>query len=303
MRKSPSEKDQISYLPARLDPMQIVASCEEADDHELHWIQRWAGRLVRRSREDNLAPRGSPELIQERSRRASGSLGRSPIVQRRLAAILFADLAGYTRLMENYESDTHQRLMTLFENVVDPTMAAADGCIVKNTGDGFLARFESVGSALECAIAIQRGTFGYEAKQPPERRLAFRMGLHVADIVIEARDIYGSGVNLAARLQQLAEPGTITISASVREQFGGRLLLAITDLGYVKLKNISTPVRVFRVLPLLEAEHRQSRLVETACHLAPAIALPPFVECGQIQTTVAWPRYSRRCRPGASQQL
>jgi adenylate cyclase len=169
-------------------------------------------------------------------------------MERRLAAILFADVAGYTRLMDEYEADTHNRLMALFEEVINPALSSSRGQIVKNTGDGFVARFESVSDAFECAVAVQTGVFSREADQPRERRVAFRVGLHVGDIVVEAHDVYGAGVNLAARLQEIAEPGTLAISASVREQLGSKLKLPTTDLGSLTLRNIAGPVRVFRVV-------------------------------------------------------
>jgi len=178
-------------------------------------------------------------------------------MQRSLAAILMADVAGYTRLMDEYEAETHPRLMALLDEVVEPAIAAATGRIVKNTGDGFLACFASLNTAVECAAGIQQTVRSREAAQPPEKQIAFRMGLHVGDIVVEARDVYGAGVNLAARLQELAEPGGLMISASVREQLGNNLKLPIIDLGNVTLKNIAAPARVFRVVtsPGPDAEH------------------------------------------------
>src|SRR5207244_1397565 len=134
-----------------------------------------------------------------------------------LAAILFADVAGYTRLMDEYEADTHGRLMMLLEEVIEPAIASSRGHVVKNTGDGFVARFESVSDAFTCAVDIQRSVHTRESPYSAERRLAFRMGLHAGDIVVEAHDVYGAGVNLAARLQELAEPEELAISASVRE--------------------------------------------------------------------------------------
>src|SRR5260221_4316181 len=175
------------------------------------------------------------------------------VMQGRLAAILFDDIAGYTRLMDQYDSETHARLMAVFREIVEPMVAAAQGTIVKNTGDGFLARFESVNNAFQCATQMQQSVDAREADRPSEKRIAFRMGLHVGDIAVEDRDVYGAGVNLAARLQELAEPGSVTISASVREQLGGNLTRQMVDLGNVSLKNIAEPVRAFRVEVLLEA--------------------------------------------------
>src|ERR1044071_5032936 len=152
-------------------------------------------------------------------------------MQRKLAAVLFADVAGYTRLMDVYEAETHHRLMTIFDEIVDPAIAATGGRLVKSTGDGFLARFESVIAGVECAVAIQQSANSREACQAAAKLLVFRMGLHVADVIIEPRDVYGAGVNIAARLEELAEPGSITISASVREQLGTTLKLRSVDLG------------------------------------------------------------------------
>ena len=170
-------------------------------------------------------------------------------MQRTLAAILFADIAGYTRLMDQYEAETHLRLMRVIEEIVEPAVAAANGSIVKNTGDGFLARFASVNEAFRSATGIQQGVNSREADQPAEKRIEYRMGLHVGDIVVEARDVYGAGVNLAARLQELAAPGGLAISSSVREQLGAGLKLPITDLGNVSLKNIADPVRIYALGP------------------------------------------------------
>src|SRR5437763_2114138 len=203
-------------------------------------------------------------------------------MERRLAAILFADVAGYTRLMDEYEADTHGRLMTLFEEVIGPAITSARGQIVKNTGDGFVARFESVSDAFGCAVSIQRSIHTRESSCSMERRLAFRMGLHAGDIVVEAHDVYGAGVNLAARLQELAEPEEVVISASVREQLGGNLKLPTIDLGQVTLKNITAPIRVFRVLTLGESERKRAPAMPWDSR--PSLAVLPFVEYGARAT-------------------
>ncbi len=201
-------------------------------------------------------------------------------MQRRLAAILFADVAGYTRLMDEHEVNTHQRLMALLREVVEPAISEGGGQIVKNTGDGFLARFDSVSDAFECAVTIQRTINSREAEESAEKRIGFRMGLHVGDIVSEARDVYGAGVNLAARLQEFAQPGELAISALVREQLGNNLKLATTDLGNVTLKNIAAPVRVYRVAPLNDQEPRRSPTAGASWKSRPSIAVLPFVEYG-----------------------
>src|SRR5712671_212011 len=199
-------------------------------------------------------------------------------MERRLAAILFTDVAGYTRLMDEYEADTHARLMALLDEVIEPAIAAANGQIVKNTGDGFLARFESVSNAFECAVAVQRSINSREADRPSEKRVAFRMGLHAGDIVVQAHDVYGAGVNLAARLQELAEPGGLMISASVREQLGGNLKLPTIDLGNVTLKNITAPVRVFQVVTSPGPETPRPLGAGASGSSRPSIAVLPFLE-------------------------
>ena len=169
-------------------------------------------------------------------------------MQRQLAAILFADIAGYTRLMDTHEAETHHRLMSLLSKVVEPAIASEGGRVVKSAGDGFLACFASISGAVQAATRIQAEVHQHEADVPPAQRIAFRMGLHSGDIVVEAGDVYGAGVNLAARLQELAEPGSLLISGAVREQLGGNLKLPAVDLGYVRLKNITSSVRVFKIV-------------------------------------------------------
>src|SRR5690349_16981932 len=127
-------------------------------------------------------------------------------MQRQLAAILFADVSGYGRLMDRHEADTHARLMALRAEVIEPLIAGNAGRIVKHTGDGFIACFASVCSALEAAIRIQREVARREADEGPERQIAFRLGLHSGDVILAGGDAYGAGVTLAARLQELAEP-------------------------------------------------------------------------------------------------
>ena len=174
-------------------------------------------------------------------------------MRRRLAAILMADVAGYTRLMDEAEAETHARLMGLLDDMIKPAMAIHRGRIVKHTGDGFLAYFGSVNSALQCAIDIQQGVQRREAPQPAENRIAFRMGLQVGDVMLRRNDVYGAGVNVAARLQELAEPGSVMISAAVREQVGSNLQLPAIDLGNLALKNVGDLVRAYRVVTSSES--------------------------------------------------
>src|SRR6266852_8205894 len=174
----------------------------------------------------------------------TGVSGHNSILHHRLASVLAADVVGYTRLMELDERGTHLRLMNLRFSIMQPIMEERQGRIVKNTGDGFMAMFESARAAMESAIAMQHAATEREADQPPDRRIAFRMGVNTADVIVEDHDIYGDGVNIAARLQGYAEPGGIVISGAVRDAVGGTLGLDAVDLGLLQLRNLSHPVRV-----------------------------------------------------------
>jgi adenylate cyclase len=169
-------------------------------------------------------------------------------VERRLAAILAADVAGYSRLVGIDEEGTLARLRALRRELIDPAIAAGRGRIVKTTGDGLLIEFSSVVDALRCAAQVQEAMAGRNAGEAAERRIEFRVGIHQGDIVVEADgDIFGDGVNVAARLEALAEPGGICVSRRVQEDTAGRLDLAFEDMGDQALKNIARPVRVYRV--------------------------------------------------------
>jgi adenylate cyclase len=167
---------------------------------------------------------------------------------RRLAAILAADVAGYSRLMGADEEGTLGRLKMLRAEVIDPQIAGHRGRIVKTTGDGLLAEFASVIDALRCAVEVQHETGGRNAAVSPDDRIEFRIGINVGDIVVENGDIFGDGVNVAARLEALAEPGGICVAARVQEDAAGKLDLAFEDLGEQQLKNIARPVRAYRVV-------------------------------------------------------
>ena len=169
-------------------------------------------------------------------------------VERRLAAILAADVAGYSRLIEASEEGTLGRLKALRAEIIDPKIASHKGRIVKTTGDGLLVEFASVVDALRSAAEMQAVLAESNAPIPPER-IQFRIGINVGDIVVEDGDIFGDGVNVAARLEALAEPGGICVSARVQEDAAGRLDLTFEDMGDQALKNIARPVRVYRVRP------------------------------------------------------
>jgi TolB-like protein/class 3 adenylate cyclase len=166
---------------------------------------------------------------------------------RRLAAILAADVAGYSRLIGADEEGTLAALRAIRRELGDPKIAEHRGRIVKTTGDGLLVEFQSVVDALRCAVDVQRGMAERNSQVAADRRIEFRIGIHQGDIVAEDDDILGDGVNVAARLEGLAEPGGICISARVQEDAAGRLDLAFQDLGEQSLKNIARPVRVYRV--------------------------------------------------------
>src|SRR5712664_1183042 len=194
-------------------------------------------------------------------------------VERRLAAILAADVAGYSRLIEADEEGTLNRLKALRAEVIDPRIAGHQGRIVKTTGDGLLVEFASVVDALRCAAEMQAALAEGNAPIPPDRRIAFRIGVHQGDIVVEDGDIFGDGVNVAARLEGLAEPGGICVSARVQEDAAGRLGLAFEDMGEQALKNIARPVRVYRVRAT-RATPNETTPKATPTEIAPALALP-----------------------------
>jgi adenylate cyclase len=166
---------------------------------------------------------------------------------RRLAAILAADVAGYSRLIGADEQGTLNRLRAIRTEIVDPAIAQHRGRIVKTTGDGLLVEFTSVVDALQCATQIQTVIAERNTGIDTEKRIELRMGINVGDVVVEDGDIFGDGVNVAARLEGLADPGGICVSARVQEDAAGRLELAFDDLGEQNLKNIGRPVRVYRV--------------------------------------------------------
>ncbi len=168
-------------------------------------------------------------------------------MERRLAAILAADVVGYSRLMGADETGTLVRLKSLRADAIDPVIADHNGRIVKLMGDGALVEFPSVVAAVECAVEIQRRIAEHTAEDPENRRMAFRIGVNLGDVIVEGDDIYGDGVNIAARLQELAEPGGVCISGSVFEQVKGKLGAAFDDMGRQNLKNIAEPVRAYRV--------------------------------------------------------
>ena len=197
--------------------------------------------------------------------------GSTDRVERRLAAILAADVAGYSRLMGLDEAGTLARMRELRRELIDPAVTEHKGRIVKTTGDGLLIEFPSVVEAVACAVTVQRGMVERNAAVPEAQRIEFRIGINSGDIIVEDGDIHGDGVNVAARLEALAEPSGICVSRVVRDQVRDRLNVALADMGEQRLKNIARPVRVFRV----EIGPRAAGpLAGETPALRPALALP-----------------------------
>ncbi|MEX0628401.1 MAG: adenylate/guanylate cyclase domain-containing protein [Cucumibacter sp.] len=170
-----------------------------------------------------------------------------PRERRHLAAILVADVFGYSRLMSGDESGTLNALNAHLDELVRPAMSEYSGRIVKTIGDGVLAEFGSAVDAVQCAVALQRGMHERSAEVPEDRRITFRIGINLGDVIVQNDDVFGDGVNVAARLEGLAAPGGIVISASVHEQVRGKLPQAFRDLGPQNVKNIPEPVHAFEV--------------------------------------------------------
>jgi adenylate cyclase len=218
---------------------------------------------------DRHAPSVSPKLL------SLGKVARmsEERVQRRITAILAADVAGYSHLMGVDEEGTHKHLKAHRIELIDPRIEQHRGHIIRSTGDGLLAEFASVVDAVRCAMEIQREMATRNANTPQGKRINFRIGINVGDIIIDSGDIFGDGVNIAARLEGIAEPGGICVSGRVQEDAQGRLDVAFEDQGEQQLKNIAKLVRVFRV-----RIKENDKLASSAPPLPskPSIAVLPF---------------------------
>jgi formylglycine-generating enzyme required for sulfatase activity/class 3 adenylate cyclase len=192
---------------------------------------------------------------------------------RRLAAVLCADIAGYSRLMGIDEEGTHARVKRHRREIIEPTIAEHSGRIIKNTGDGFLAMFDSPLEAVRCAIVIQQSMAGRNMSLPKQQWVQYRIGVNLGDVIVDPEDIYGDGVNIAARLEHLAEPGSVYISGGVYEQIKNKLVCGYQSLGDEKLKNITDPVRIYRVLPDPAAVARAERMKRLRVGLVALVAL------------------------------
>jgi adenylate cyclase len=194
---------------------------------------------------------------------------------RRLAAILAADVAGYSRLIGVDEGGTLESLKALRRELLDPKIVEHRGRLVKTTGDGLLVEFGSVVDALRCAVEVQREMTGRNTGVLPDNRIELRIGINMGDIVVEDGDIFGDGVNVAARLEALADPGGICVSARVQEDAAGRLDLAFEDIGEQQLKNITRPVRAYRVVTTAQPAIPQAS-ADPPLPDKPSIAVLPF---------------------------
>ena len=213
-------------------------------------------------------------------------------MERRLAAILAADMVGYSRLMAVDETGTLARQKKHRTELIDPKIAEYGGRVVKTTGDGLLVEFPSVVDAMRCAETIQLAMRKREADVPQESRIAYRVGINLGDIIVDGNDIYGDGVNVAARLEGLAEAGGISISRPVHTQVEGKVDLAFEDLGELEVKNIPKPVHVFRVLLDVPAA-QQSAFTSSATKRS-----LPLVAAGGWPRSLSWPDSRSGNAPG-----
>jgi len=197
-------------------------------------------------------------------------------MERRLAAIFAADVAGYSRLIGVDEEGTLERLRAHRRELIDPKIAEHQGRIVKTTGDGVLVEFASPVKAVRCAIEVQHGMVDRNADVPREQRIEFRIGINLGDVVVEDGDIYGDGVNVAARLENIAEPGAVYISRAIRDFVDDHAEMTLEDLGEKPLKNIAKPVRVFRIAAPDRAVVVPAPVGSPALPHKPSIAVLPF---------------------------
>ena len=193
---------------------------------------------------------------------------------RRLTAILAADVAGYSRLMGADEEGTHERLKALRRELVDPKIAEHHGRLVKTTGDGMLVEFPSVVDAVRCAVEVQQAMAERNSGVDADNRIELRIGINLGDVIVEPDDIYGDGVNIAARIEALADPGGVLVSNTVYDQVRDRLPFAFEDLGERQVKNIARPVRVYRVRNLSAAKSPSAPALPLPDK--PSIAVLPF---------------------------
>ncbi len=177
-------------------------------------------------------------------------------IPRRLAAIIVGDIASYSRLMQADEEGTHVRVKRIERDLIQPSIVEHHGSLVKTTGDGFIAIFDSPVEAVRCSIVIQQNLVGRNASLPKDSRIEYRIGVNLGDVIVEPDDVYGDGVNIATRIEGIAQPGQVYISGAIYEQIKHKVVCGYESLGDRKVKNITDPVRVYRVLPDAEAAGR-----------------------------------------------
>lgn len=240
----------IPIIRARFDIPIILLTALVADGERIAGLETGADDYVCKP----FNPRELVARIQTVIRRTrSGAPVRQPdrerptVAMRRMAAVLFADVEGFVRLMHENEADTVTALWSHRRDVIEPALAAHHGRLVKNTGDGFLAEFASAADAVACALRIQEGIARCNEEIPVEKRMRFRMGVNWCSVVADHEDIHGDGVNIAARLQTLAEPGGICVSQSVREALPPGENILLEDTGERYVKNIREPIRTYRL--------------------------------------------------------
>jgi TolB-like protein/class 3 adenylate cyclase/Flp pilus assembly protein TadD len=201
-------------------------------------------------------------------------------IERRLAAILVADVASYSRLMHANEERTHARVTALLASTVAPAIARHGGRIVKHTGDGLLAEFASAVDAVRAAMLFQDSIYESVRDDAADQRILFRVGINIGDVIVGAHDIFGDGINIAARLEGIAEPGGICLSSSVHDQVRGKIGAEFADLGAQNLKNIETPIRVFAVVPDAPGAAAQGATARPPPPAHLSIAVMPFANIG-----------------------
>ena len=205
----------------------------------------------------------------------SGRTGEPPraAAPRRLAAIVAGDISGYSRLMQIDEEGTHTRVKRIERDLIEPSIIEHHGKLVKTTGDGFIAIFDSPVEAVRCSIVIQQNLVGRNASLPKHHWIEYRIGVNLGDVIIETDDVYGDGVNIATRLEGIAHPGEVYISGGIYEQIKHKLVCGYEALGDRKVKNITDPVRVYRVLPDPSALHGSRKRRERILALLLILAL------------------------------
>src|SRR3978361_1991362 len=205
----------------------------------------------------------------------SGKNGEPPraATPRRLAAIVAGDIAGYSRLMELDEEGTHNRVKRIERDLIEPSLTEHHGRLVKTTGDGFIGIFDSPVEAVRCSIVIQQNLVGRNAALPKHSWIEYRIGVNLGDVIVETDDVYGDGVNVASRLGGIADLGQVYLSGGIYEQIKHKLVCGYESLGDRKVKNITDPVRVYRVLPDPAAFQKTRKRRETILILLLSVAL------------------------------